>query len=63
LQDITVRVRQLASENGVDFIDLLPALKSEAPWRLWVSPTDPHPNARANALIAAALFAKLAAME
>ena len=63
LQTITDRVQQVARDDGADFVDVLPALKAEPSLQLWVSPTDPHPNARANALIAEALFTKLTAME
>jgi lysophospholipase L1-like esterase len=63
LQSITDLVQQAARDNGADFVDVLPALKAEPPLQLWVSPTDPHPNARAHALIADALFRKLTAME
>jgi lysophospholipase L1-like esterase len=63
LQSITELVQQAARDNGADFVDVLPALKAEPPLQLWVSPTDPHPNARAHALIADALFRKLTAME
>jgi lysophospholipase L1-like esterase len=62
LQSITANVEEAAKQNGAEFIDTLPALQSEPPRALWVAPTDPHPNARANALIADALFAKLTVM-
>jgi lysophospholipase L1-like esterase len=63
LQGITDLAQQVAQDNGADFVDVLPALKTEPPLTLWVTPTDPHPNAKANALIAEALFRKLTAME
>jgi lysophospholipase L1-like esterase len=63
LQSITDLVRQAAVEDGADFIDILPALKAEPPAQLWVAPSGPHPNSHAHALIAAALFSKLASME
>jgi len=60
---ITELVRQAAKENGAEFIDVLPELKANDPATLWVSPSDPHPNALANELIANALFRQLATME
>jgi lysophospholipase L1-like esterase len=63
LQNITDLAQQAARDNGVEFVDVLRALKFVPPLQLWVSPTDPHPNSRANALIAQALFDKLTAME
>jgi hypothetical protein len=63
LQEITELVRQAAKENGAEFVDVLPELKDEHPGTLWVTPSDPHPNVRANELIANALFRKLETME
>jgi len=63
LQSITAKVEQAARQAAAEFIDMLSALRTQPPRALWVAPTDPHPNARANALIADALFAKLAAMK
>lgn len=63
LQSITALAQQAALADGADFFDVLPALKAEVPAQLWVSPTDPHPNSRADALIAQALFDKLLTME
>jgi lysophospholipase L1-like esterase len=63
LQSITDLAQRAARDNGANFVDVLPALKTESPLELWVTPTDPHPNAKANALIAAALFRKLTTME
>jgi len=63
LQKIAELVREAARENGADFVDVLPDLKDQESAKLWVSPSDPHPNAFANELIAKALFRKLEAME
>jgi lysophospholipase L1-like esterase len=63
LQAITAKLEEAARQSGAEFIDTLPALQAQPPRSLWVAPSDPHPNARANALIADALFAKLTAME
>ena len=62
-QDITDLLHAAAKQNGAAFVDVLPQLQSEPPSRLWVSPSDPHPNSRAHELIASALFAKLVTME
>ena len=62
-RDIANLVHEVAKENGADFVDALAQLAPEPPPRLWVSPSDPHPNSRANALIASALFQKLVTME
>ncbi len=53
---VTELVRQVANENNVPFVDLLPNLQFQASEDLWVTPPDPHPNAFANELIAAGLF-------
>ena len=63
LQSITAKVEAAARQSGAEFIDTLPALQAQPPQSLWVGPTDPHPNVRAHALIADALFAKLTAMK
>jgi hypothetical protein len=56
---ITALVADAARTNGVAFIDLLPFLQQEESSKLWVTPPDPHPNARANELIAQGLYEKL----
>jgi lysophospholipase L1-like esterase len=55
-QSITELARAAARENNVAFVDILPYLQAEASSNLWVTPPDPHPNARAHELIAAGLF-------
>jgi lysophospholipase L1-like esterase len=43
------RVRQIAADQRVPYLDLLPAFSTyEDPKTLWVSPFDAHPNAVAN---------------
>jgi lysophospholipase L1-like esterase len=43
------RVKQIAADEDVPYLDLLPAFSSYAdPKSLWVSPFDAHPNAVAN---------------
>ena len=56
---ITALVQGAARENGAAFVDLLPVLRQEESSRLWVTPPDPHPNARANELIAQGLYETL----
>jgi lysophospholipase L1-like esterase len=62
LQEVTDLLQQTAKENAVDFIDVMPAFKGQDPDKLWVSPTDAHPNGLGNEIIANALFQKLEAM-
>jgi lysophospholipase L1-like esterase len=59
LQEVTDLLEQTAKENGVDFVDVMPAFKGYEPDKLWVSPTDAHPNGLGNEVIANALFQKL----
>jgi lysophospholipase L1-like esterase len=54
--EATAFVRRAAQQNGVPFVDLLPALVNEEPSTLWVSKEDPHANAKANVIIGRALF-------
>lgn len=49
------RLKALADRAGSSFIDLLGAVRGQHEPGLWVSPTDPHPNSRANRLFADAL--------
>jgi lysophospholipase L1-like esterase len=62
LQEVTELLELTAKENAVDFIDVMPAFKEHDPNNLWVSPTDAHPNALGNDIIAGALFRKLETM-
>jgi hypothetical protein len=57
--EITRLVADTARENGVDFVDLLPSLRQEESSSLWVTAPDPHPNGRANELIAKGLYETL----
>jgi hypothetical protein len=45
-------IERACAEDGVPFVDLLPALQSYDPASLWVSPEDTHTNAFANGIIA-----------
>jgi hypothetical protein len=60
---VTQLVKDAAAENGAVFVDLLPSVSGEASETLWVTPPDPHPNAFANGLIAAGLFATLRGLD
>jgi lysophospholipase L1-like esterase len=49
------KLAKIAAAEGFEFFNLRPALENEPPDSLWVTAPDPHPNAHAHALIAAAL--------
>ena len=53
---INEKIESLAQTNGIDYVDLLPALENENPANLWVTRPDPHPNAYADGLIADYLY-------
>lgn len=55
LAGVSARVRALARALDLPYLDLLPSLRGRDPATLWVSPGDPHPNARATALMARAI--------
>jgi len=55
-RSVHARIAEIAQQNGVRAIDLLPAFDGIDPRSLWVSPGDTHPNARAHAIIANALY-------
>lgn len=57
--DVPARLRALSERLSVPFIDLLPSVQNEPPASLWVTVPDPHPNARATELFAAALLAPI----
>jgi len=46
------RLRQIAGRGGAVYVDLLDAVRGEPAHTLWVTPSDPHPNGRANRLFA-----------
>jgi len=48
-------LRKIAADNGVELLNLRPAVEKEDPKALWVTVPDPHPNARAQALMARSL--------
>jgi lysophospholipase L1-like esterase len=49
-------VRKLAEDNELLYLDALPAVVDLDPRTLWVTPTDPHPNAVADDRFARAIF-------
>ena len=53
---VHARIASIAEQNGARVIDVLPAFDGIDPQTLWVSPGDTHPNARAHAIIATALY-------
>jgi len=57
--DVSARLRATAERLSAPFVDLLPSVQNEPPASLWVTVPDPHPNARATELFAAALLAPL----
>lgn len=52
---VNARLADLAKAEGIEYLDFLPALAAEPPASLWVTVPDPHPNAKAHALMARAL--------
>lgn len=58
-QDVTDAIGQAARSNGVQFVDIRPAVEGLKPSILWVTPDDAHPNRTANVRIAAALHKAL----
>lgn len=49
---VTAAVKSIANSANVPFVDLLTGVKDFAPETLWVSPTDAHPNKKANEVLA-----------
>ena len=49
------RVREAAEELGIPVLDLLDTFRGEDAAKLWVHPTDHHPNARAHEMAAGAI--------
>ena len=52
---VTSKLKNVADEHGVQFVDLLPSVKDESESDLWVSQQDQHPNSLACELIAHAI--------
>ncbi len=53
------RVKDIAAENGFQYVDLLPSMRNLKPEELWSMPGDPHPNGLGHKLMADALFPAL----
>ena len=53
--EVTRKLKNMSSQQGVSFLDLLPTLKSQKEEDLWVSRRDQHPNSLACGLIAQAM--------
>jgi len=56
LQTIHEKVKAMAEEAGLPVLDLTPAFAGRKTSDLWVHPTDHHPNGKANAIAAQAIF-------
>lgn len=52
LEDVHAEIARFCREAGLEFVDLLPALRGQASETLWVHPVDHHPNERAQRLVA-----------
>jgi lysophospholipase L1-like esterase len=52
---ISDTVAKLAHDMQIPYLDLLDSVRREKPETLWVTPPDPHPNAKADELFAAAI--------
>ena len=48
-------VEEALREHGIPVADLFPAFEGESYTRLWVHPSDQHPNDRAHAIAARAI--------
>jgi lysophospholipase L1-like esterase len=59
-EHVTAAVRSIAHSANVPFTDLLTGVKDFAPETLWVSPTDAHPNKKANEALASEIARALA---
>ncbi len=50
--DVQAKLEAVAAANGIEYVDLRPAVAAEDPTTLWVTVPDPHPNGKAQALMA-----------
>lgn len=50
------RMKAIANDLGMQYVDFLPALGKRPPEEIWAMPGDPHPNAIAHRLMAEALL-------
>jgi lysophospholipase L1-like esterase len=53
LEQATATIKSIAHSANVPFVDLLTSVKDFVPETLWVSPTDAHPDKKANEAFAA----------
>ena len=53
--EVQTKVQAVAAANGIEYVDLLPAVAGEVPSSLWVTVPDPHPNAKGQTLLAGTL--------
>jgi lysophospholipase L1-like esterase len=58
--EVETKVQAVAEAHGIEYVDLLSSVQGEDPSALWVTVPDPHPNARAQRLMAARLAGYLA---
>lgn len=49
---VSAQLAGIAKAEGIEYLDLLPAVEAEPAPSLWVTVPDPHPNAKAHALMA-----------
>jgi lysophospholipase L1-like esterase len=59
-KDIYAKLQRIAEKHKVTCLNLVDAFPQEDPKSFWVSPGDAHPNGRAHAIIAEALYGMLA---
>lgn len=58
-EDVDAKLGRVAADNAIPLLALRDILRGHDEASLWVTPPDPHPNARAHALAADAIFEKL----
>lgn len=61
-QEVTFFVTEIADEQGVPILDLLPFFLSYEPETVWVSYEDAHPNAVGHQVIADALYEEITSL-
>jgi hypothetical protein len=57
-KDVDAKLRRVVAENGIPLLELRDTLQDHDVATLWVTPPDPHPNARAHAIGADAIWEK-----
>jgi hypothetical protein len=60
--DVTAKVKKVVEQNGMPFVDMLPAVENMDPASLWVTVPDPHPNGKADTAFADAMVKTLLPM-